>query len=97
MLYYHSNKFFEYLAAGKCIVQTYTTGYSICEKFNCGISVPVQNAEEIAKAIIVASNDESQNKLMGENARRVAFTYDFDKLTEELINIVESIEERRII
>ena len=91
------NKFFEYLAAGKCIVQTYTTGYSICEKFNCGISVPVQNAEEIAKAILIASNDESQNKLMGENARRVAFTYDFDKLTDELITIVESIEERRVI
>lgn len=88
------NKFFEYLAAGKCIVQTYTTGYSICEKFNCGISAPVQNAEEIAKAIIVASNDESQNKLMGENARRAAFQFDFKILTEELINIVETIEEK---
>ena len=30
------NKFFEYLAAGKCILQTYTTGYSILEKFKCG-------------------------------------------------------------
>lgn len=88
------NKFFEYLAAGKCIVQTYTTGYSICEKFNCGISAPIQNAEEIAKAILAASIDEDQNKLMGENARRVAFKYDFDILTDKLINVVETIDKR---
>ncbi|MGM0867034.1 MAG: glycosyltransferase family 4 protein [Bacillota bacterium] len=88
------NKFFEYLAAGKCIVQTYTTGYSICEKFECGVSAPVQNAEEIAKAIITASSDESENNLMGKNAREAAYQFDFNKLTEKLINIFENVNER---
>jgi glycosyltransferase involved in cell wall biosynthesis len=88
------NKFFEYLAAGKCIVQTYTTGYSICEKFKCGFSAPVQNAEEIAKAIIIASSDESKNILMGENAREAAYQFDFNKLTEKLINIFGNVDER---
>ena len=88
------NKFFEYLAAGKCIVQTYTTGYSICEKFKCGVSAPVQNAEEIAKAIITASSDESKNNLMGKNAREAAYQFDFNKLTEKLINIFENVDER---
>ncbi|MEA1853619.1 glycosyltransferase family 4 protein [Cytobacillus sp. OWB-43] len=87
------NKFFEYLAAGKCIVQTYTTGYSICEKFKCGVSAPVQNAEEIAKAIISASSDERKNSLMGKNAREAAYQFDFNRLTEKLINIIESIDE----
>jgi glycosyltransferase involved in cell wall biosynthesis len=88
------NKFFEYLAAGKCIVQTYTTGYSICEKFDCGVSAPVQNAEEIAKAIITASSNEGKNTLMGKNAREASYQFDFNVLTEKLINIFENLNER---
>ncbi|WP_318506971.1 glycosyltransferase family 4 protein [Bacillus sp. T3] len=88
------NKFFEYLAAGKCIVQTYTTGYSICEKFNCGISTPEQNAVEIAKVVISACSDEKNNRLMGENARQTAYQFDFNRLTEKLINIIENVDER---
>jgi len=84
------NKLFEYLAAGKCIVQTYSPGYSICEKYNCGISVPVQNAEEIAKAVIESCTNEEKNCLMGGNARRAAYEFDFKKLTEKLISIIES-------
>ncbi|USK59577.1 glycosyltransferase family 4 protein [Peribacillus asahii] len=88
------NKFFEYLAAGKCIIQTYSTGYSICERANCGISAPVQTAEEIAKAVITACSDEKRNRLMGQNAREVAYEFDFSRLTEKLINIIESVDER---
>lgn len=85
------NKFFEYLAAGKCIVQTYTTGYSVCDKYNCGISAPIQNAEEIAKAVIKACNDDEKNKLMGQDARQAAYDYDFKKLTDKLIDVIESV------
>lgn len=85
------NKFFEYLAAGKCIVQTYSTGYSICERYNCGISAPIQNAEEIANAVIIACNDEKKNHMMGKNAREAAYEFDFKKLTERLIEIIENI------
>jgi len=85
------NKLFEYLAAGRCIVQTYSTGYSICGKYNCGICIPVQNAEGIAKAVMQIYNDEEQNKIMGENARQAAYGYDFEKLTNKLINIIESL------
>jgi len=84
------NKFFEYLAAGKCIVQTYTTGYSICEKFNCGISASVQSAEEIAKAVIEACCNEELNKLMGKNARKAAYEYDYQRLTDKLFTIIEN-------
>ncbi|WP_394138434.1 glycosyltransferase family 4 protein [Cytobacillus oceanisediminis] len=88
------NKFFEYLAAGKCIVQTYTTGYSICERFNCGISAPVQNAEEIAKAILRTCSDENENSLMGKNAREASYQFDFNRLTAKLINIIEPVDGR---
>lgn len=85
------NKLFEYLAAGKCIVQTYSTGYSILDKYNCGLCVPVQNAEEIAKALIKACTDEEQNKIMGANARQASYEYDFRKLTNELISVIKSL------
>ena len=85
------NKLFEYLAAGRCIVQTFSTGYSILKKYDCGICVPVQNAEEIAKALIKACHDEKYNRIMGENARRAAHDYDFRKLTGKLIDIIESL------
>jgi len=85
------NKFFEYLAAGKCIVQTYTTGYSICERYECGISAPIQNAEEVAKALITACSDDEKCRVMGDNARLAAYDFDFGRLTEKLINTIESI------
>ncbi|MBU2699068.1 glycosyltransferase involved in cell wall biosynthesis [Sporomusaceae bacterium BoRhaA] len=83
------NKFFEYLAAGRCIVQTYSTGYSICERANCGISAPIQNAEEVAKAVLTACSNEKKNQSMGENARKMAYEFDFKKLTQELIDVIE--------
>ena len=84
------NKLFEYLAAGKCIVQTYKTGYSICEKYECGISAPTQSAEEIAKAVILASSNDKDYKKMSENARKAAYDFDFEKLTAKLIDIIEN-------
>lgn len=90
------NKFFEYLAAGKCIVQTYTTGYSVIKRANCGISVPIQTAQEISKAVIKACADDKVNKLMGENARKVAFEFDFENLTRKLINTIEEVEKGEV-
>lgn len=85
------NKFFEYLAAGKCIIQTYTTGYSICEKYNCGVTALKQTPEEIAKVVISACKDEEKHKIMGENARKAAYEFDFEKLTEKLIKVIENV------
>ena len=84
------NKLFEYLAAGKCIVQTYTTGYSILEKYNCGVSASIQEPNEIANIIIEACNNERKSQLMGENARKAAYEFDFEKLTDQLIDVIES-------
>ncbi|MFP3323540.1 glycosyltransferase family 4 protein [Planococcus sp. SIMBA_160] len=83
------NKFFEYLASGKCIVQTYATGYSVIERENCGINVHVQNAEEIAETIIKVCKDEKTTNLMGHNARLVAPSFDFGNLTRKLIYVIE--------
>ena len=85
------NKFFEYLAAGKCILQTYTTGYSILEKFKCGYSAVEQNSDEIAKIILESCKDSIKAKQMGENARKASAEFDFVKLSKKLIDIIENL------
>ncbi|HAS91460.1 MAG TPA: glycosyltransferase WbuB [Clostridiales bacterium] len=84
------NKFFEYLAAGKCVIQTYTTGYSILERYKCGVSAPVQTPEEIAKAIIDVCSDDAKAEQMGQNGRMIAYEFDFEKLTNQLIAMIEN-------
>ncbi|NLN49474.1 MAG: glycosyltransferase family 4 protein [Clostridiales bacterium] len=85
------NKFFEYLAAGRCVIQTYTTGYSILEKFNCGMSATRQDPEEVAKIIFEACKDDEKAERMGQNARKAAYEFDFTKLTRKLIEIIENV------
>jgi len=84
------NKLFEYLAAGRCIVQTYRPGYSICDRSGCGISAAVQTAQEIAATVMSACSDDDACCQMGKNARKAANEYDFNCLTEKLIDIIES-------
>ena len=85
------NKLFEYLAAGKCIIQTYTNKYSVCKNFNCGICVPVQNPKEIADAVIMACVDETKRQILGKNAREASYEFDYPKLTKKLIDVIERI------
>ena len=85
------NKFFEYLAAGRCVIQTYTTGYSVLEKYNCGISADKQKPEEITEIILEACKDTEKAEQMSQNARRAAFEFDFTKLTSKLIEVIENV------
>lgn len=84
------NKFFEYLAAGRCVIQTYTTGYSILEKYKCGVSAKKQSPEEVAKIILEVCKDDKKAYEMGCNARNVAYDFDFENLTTKLIGIIEN-------
>jgi len=85
------NKFFEYLAAGRCVIQTYTTGYSVLEKFNCGLSAVKQNPEKIAEIILEACKDNEKAEQMGENARKASYEFDFKKLTNKLTEVIENV------
>ena len=84
------NKFFEYLAAGKPIIMTYSVGYSICAAEHCGIEVSTQNAAEICEAIEKMSTmDLNDYKTMCKSARKVAQKYDFKLLTQKYVDIIE--------
>ena len=85
------NKLFEYLAAGKCIVQTYTTNYNICKRYSCGIVCSKQTSEEIADAILEVYKENEKRETMGKNARKAAYDFDFKILTQKLTSIIESL------
>ncbi|MGJ5715829.1 glycosyltransferase family 4 protein [Staphylococcus equorum] len=89
------NKLFEYLAAGRPIIQTYNTGYNIIKKHECGSVVEKQNKESIAQCIIEAYNSPIRMRREGENARKAASSYDFEKLTDKMIGVIKKAMERR--
>ena len=84
------NKFFEYLAAGKPILMTYSVGHSIVNKYECGIELQEQTAYQIAEAVDNLSKMQDEAiSFFNQHAYAVAKDYDFDVLTRKLIDIIE--------
>lgn len=88
-----SNKLFEYMASGKPIISTVKMGYSIIEKYKCGIELDNSNSQELAQAIIDIKNmPEYEYKLLGTNAKMGANDFDFKVLTRKLIEVIDSVD-----
>ena len=87
-----SNKLFEYMASGKPIISTVKMGYSIINNYNCGIELENSTPEELADAILKIKNmSELEYNKLGKNAKEGAKDFDFKKLTQKLINVIENI------
>lgn len=85
-----SNKLFEYMAAGKPIISTVKMGYDFIEKYNIGLSLENGTAEELAEAIEKIYNmNQKDYMLYCTNARKAAQNFDFTRLTEKLIRVIE--------
>ncbi len=87
-----SNKLFEYMASGKPIISTVKMGYSILDKYKCGIEVESSKPEELAKAILEIKNI-SKNKYntLSQNAKNGAKDFDFEILTKKLITVINAV------
>lgn len=86
------NKFFEYLASGNPILMTYSVGYSVVQEQQCGMEVQQQTPEAIADAMLAFCNLGTEKmKLYKNNALRCAAQFDFKRLTEKVINVIENI------
>lgn len=89
-----SNKLFEYMASGKPIISTVKMGYSILEKYKCGLELENASAQELADMILEVKNmSEDEYRKMGSNAKRGAEDFDFKVLTEKLINVINTVLE----
>jgi glycosyltransferase involved in cell wall biosynthesis len=84
------NKMFDYFAAGHPVLFTFKMGYSIIDKYGAGIEQSDSSPAKIAEAILYFKNlskDEYDKYCV--NAKRAADDYDFARLTEQLIQIIE--------
>lgn len=90
------NKLFDYMASGRPILANVSIAHSLIQKYHCGQDDTLPDAETYAKAVLMFYHmDEEQRRLMGANARRAAEDYDFKRLTDKLIAVIESIPEKQ--
>ncbi|MBR2577983.1 MAG: glycosyltransferase family 4 protein [Erysipelotrichaceae bacterium] len=91
------NKSFEYFAAGKPVFYTVRPGYSIVEKYKCGLLTEGFTPQDIANGIEkIAAMSDKEKKTMAKNARKVAEIYDFKNHTKKLVEIINKcLEEKR--
>lgn len=86
------NKLFEYFASGKPILANFKTGHDLIEKYNCGISKEILNADEYAKNLLdIVNLSHEEYESLCRNSRDTAEKYDYKKLTDILIGIIESL------
>lgn len=84
------NKLFEYLASGRPVLSNMEMNYDIINSNCCGYAHGFSNGEEYAQGVKrMLDMSEEDYQLMCMNAKRTAENYDFKKLTEALINIIE--------
>lgn len=87
-----SNKLFEYMASGKPVISTVKMGYSIIDKYNCGLELEKSTPEDLATAILKIKNmSVEEYKTIGQNARKGAEDFDFNILTKKLMDVIESV------
>lgn len=87
-----SNKLFEYMASGKPVISTVKMGYSIINKYHCGLELDEDTSECLADAIIqFYEMDMDEYQRYGVNARMGAAEFDFKKLTDKLQMVIDEV------
>lgn len=87
-----SNKLFEYMASGKPIISTVKMGYSIINRYSCGIELEKCTPECLAEAIMQFHDmDVTKYNQFAINARNGAADFDFKVLTQKIMKVIESV------
>lgn len=72
------NKLFEYMHAGKPVIASYQTMFDPVASANCGVTVPVKEPGEIAKAIVKLKGSPELRQKLGANGKRYFYkNHDF--------------------
>lgn len=87
-----SNKLFEYMASGKPIISTVHMGYSIIDKYNCGVELDEDTPNALVEQIMRFHDMSKDERIkIGLNAKEGARNFDFKILTEKLIDVIEGV------
>lgn len=90
-----NNKLFEYLASGRPVISNTKIAYSPIDQNHCGIFADTPSKGDYAKAVLrIYEMPPEEYQAMCQNARDAVQDYDFKKLTERLISIIENIPKR---
>ena len=85
------NKFFDYISTGLPVINNYPGWLAdMITEYECGISVPPENPEAFADALIELANDPRKRKTMGINARKLAeVKFNRDDLSNQFVDFLE--------
>lgn len=87
-----SNKLFEYMASGKPIISTVHMGYSIIQKYQCGVELEEDTPEALAEQIKRFHDmDKEEYEIIGKNAKAGARDFDFKILTDKLEKVINNV------
>ena len=77
------------MASGKPILANIKMAHSLLDKYHCGFSDDLKTAEDYAQAVLSVYRLPQKRLEIGENAHRAAQDYDFKKLTDKLLAVIE--------
>lgn len=87
-----SNKLFEYMASGKPVISTVKMGYSIIQKYQCGMELEQCTPDCLAEAIMRFHDmPQPEYDAYSRQAYEGAKEFDFNGLTDKLMNVIESV------
>ncbi|MCA9191811.1 MAG: glycosyltransferase family 4 protein [Planctomycetales bacterium] len=86
------NKFFDYLAAGKPVINNYPGWVAeLITEYKCGIAVSPDAPDEFANALQYLADHRQLTQTMGEAARKLAEDkFDRSKLTDRFVEVLEN-------
>ncbi len=85
-----ANKLIDYLISGKPVIHSYSGSFDIIALSNAGISVPAEDAQAVADAILRLKNlPKSELNKIGQNGKKYAIQHhDYKILSEKLAQIL---------
>lgn len=85
-----ANKIFDYMYSGKPVLHSYNGKNDLIKIANCGITVPAEDPQAIAQGIIELYNmsAEMRNKLGDNGKNYVINNFSYQKLANDLVNII---------
>lgn len=86
-----ANKLFDYLYSSKPIINSYSGGYDIVERYGAGVTVKAEAPRELADTIVELSQESKLNlKLMGERGKmHVSQNHEYSQVAVRLKEVID--------
>ena len=84
------NKQFDYFASGKPVLSDLTVSYDLIERYGAGVTLPTQDTEALCQEVLrFARMPKEEYEQYCKNARHAAEQYDYQELTQKLLEILQ--------